>query len=162
MEDIQALEKIKKGKHHQTTDVIVPTRIICFQGIALFNVACGENHAMAVSGDDKNMLWAWGMFKHGQLGLGDVLVKSNPRPVQTLCSSLVSRIACGSMHSLALIGDSSQISTLSPQYYANNDQLNNNWACDIKGLSYNGRQSERLGYDEEVPNDGEGKIKNPK
>ena len=30
MEDMQSLEKIKKGKHHQTTDVTVPTRVICF------------------------------------------------------------------------------------------------------------------------------------
>jgi alpha-tubulin suppressor-like RCC1 family protein len=44
-------------------------------------VACGESHALAVSGDDKNMLWAWGMYKHGQLGLGEVQMKMNPRPV---------------------------------------------------------------------------------
>lgn len=53
------------------------------------------------------MLWAWGMYRNGQLGLGEVSMKMNPRPVQTLCSSVIQRIACGSMHSLALIGDSS-------------------------------------------------------
>lgn len=67
MEDLQVatLEKAKRGKHQQTSDVIVPTKVICFQSIALHNIACGENHALAVSGDDKNMLWAWGMFKNG-------------------------------------------------------------------------------------------------
>jgi hypothetical protein len=29
MEDIQTLEKIKKGKNH-SSDVTVPTRVICF------------------------------------------------------------------------------------------------------------------------------------
>ena len=27
--------------------------------------ACGENHSLAVIGEDKNMLWAWGMYKNG-------------------------------------------------------------------------------------------------
>ena len=90
-----------------------------------------------MSGDEKNMIWAWGMYKNGQLGLGEVQMKMNPRPVQTLCSSLIQRIGCGSMHSMALVGDSSQISTFSPQYYANNDVISNPWGCDIKGLSNN-------------------------
>jgi alpha-tubulin suppressor-like RCC1 family protein len=59
------LEKAKKGNQKQTSDVTVPTKVICFQGISLHNIACGENHSLAVSGDDKNMLWAWGMFKQG-------------------------------------------------------------------------------------------------
>ena len=61
-------------------------------------------------------------------------MKMNPRPVQTLCSSLVNRIACGSGHSLALIGETSQISTLSAQFYAGNENLTNYWQCDIRGL----------------------------
>ena len=44
-------------------------------------MACGENHSLAVSGDGMNMLWAWGMYKNGQLGLGEVTMKMNPRPV---------------------------------------------------------------------------------
>lgn len=55
-----------KGRHNNTSsDVTVPTRVICFQGIELHNIACGENHALAVSGDEKNMLWAWGMYRQG-------------------------------------------------------------------------------------------------
>jgi len=67
MDDIiqqNSLDNIKKGRHQQnSTDVTVPTKVICFQGIGLHNIACGENHAMAVSGDDRNMLWAWGMYR---------------------------------------------------------------------------------------------------
>ena len=82
MEEMQiaSLDKVKKGKHNQTTDVTLPTRVICFQGIAIHQVACGESHSLAVSGDGMNMLWAWGMFKNGQLGLGEVTM-THPRPV---------------------------------------------------------------------------------
>ena len=31
------------------SDVLVPTDVDCFQGIPVVNVACGENHALAVS-----------------------------------------------------------------------------------------------------------------
>lgn len=71
------------------------------------------------------MLWAWGMYKNGQLGLGEVNQKMNPRPVQTLCSSTIQKIACGSMHSQALIGDSNQVSTYTSQYYSWSENPNN-------------------------------------
>ena len=86
MDDIRSLEGAKPGRHH-TTDVTVPTRVICLNGIPLQSIACGENHALAISGDNgdnKNMVWAWGMYKNGQLGLGEVTMKMNPRPVQNL------------------------------------------------------------------------------
>jgi len=53
-------------------------------GIPIQSIACGENHALAISGDNgdnKNLVWAWGMYKYGQLGLGEVTMKMNPRPV---------------------------------------------------------------------------------
>mmetsp|Transcript_34656 Transcript_34656/g.53044 ORF Transcript_34656/g.53044 Transcript_34656/m.53044 type:complete len:81 (+) Transcript_34656:7320-7562(+) len=73
------------------------------------------------------MLWAWGQFKNGQLGLGEVNMKLNPRPVQNLSSSKIHKIACGSAHSLALLGDPSGVTTLSPNYYAANEMLSNPW-----------------------------------
>jgi alpha-tubulin suppressor-like RCC1 family protein len=66
MDDILGggLDPVKKGKSYlTTTDVTLPTKVICFQGIGLHTLACGENHALAVSGDDRNMLWAWGMYR---------------------------------------------------------------------------------------------------
>lgn len=157
------LEKAKKGRHQQTSDVTLPMKVICFEGSNLSFLACGENHALGVSGDDRNMLWAWGMYRNGQLGLGEVTMKSNPRPVQALCSSQISRISCGSMHSLAIVGDSTQITTFSAQHYAHNNTINNPWSCDIRGLNFQAIP-EQLGDNKEyqVPNDGEGKIKNPK
>lgn len=65
------------------------------------------------------MLWAWGQYKHGQLGLGEVNMKMNPRPVQALCSSHIHKIAAGSKHSVALLGNSNTLSTLSMNNYIN-------------------------------------------
>lgn len=80
-----------------------------------------------------------------------------------MTSSHISRMACGSMHSVALIGDSSQVSTLSPNYYANNDVLTNSWMCDMRGLSLNARGDRSfLNFDLDIPDDGDGRIKNPK
>jgi alpha-tubulin suppressor-like RCC1 family protein len=51
-EELQAsLEKAKRGKHHNTTDVTYPKKVICFEGYQLSNLACGENHALASNSD---------------------------------------------------------------------------------------------------------------
>jgi alpha-tubulin suppressor-like RCC1 family protein len=47
-----------------TSDVTVPSRVICFEGMKVSSLACGENHSLALVGDEKS-LWAWGMFKNG-------------------------------------------------------------------------------------------------
>jgi alpha-tubulin suppressor-like RCC1 family protein len=90
---------------------------------------------LAIDGDGKeprNMLWAWGQHKAGQLGLGEVNLKLNPRPVQSLASGKIHKIAAGSAHSLALLGDASDVTTLSPNYYAGTEILSNSWS--IAGL----------------------------
>ena len=53
-----------------SSDVTVPSKVICFEKMNVQSVACGENHSLAVIGEEKNMLWAWGIYKNGQLGLG--------------------------------------------------------------------------------------------
>ena len=65
-------------------------------------------------------------------------MKMNPRPVQTLCSSTINKIACGSMHSLALIGDPQQVQNISSQYYAGAnsfDSLQHYWVSDFGNMS---------------------------
>jgi len=63
-----------------TSDVTVPSRVICFEGLKVNTVCCGESHSLALIGEEKS-LWAWGMYRNGQLGLGEVSQKMNPRPV---------------------------------------------------------------------------------
>lgn len=98
-------------------------------------MACGEAHVLAVDGDGKdarNMLWAWGQHKNGQLGLGEVNAKLNPRPIQSLASGKIQRIAAGSSHSLAVLGDAADVTTLSSNFYAGNEVLSNSWS--VTGL----------------------------
>ena len=87
-----------------TSDVTVPSRVICFSGLKVNTVSCGESHSLALIGEEKS-LWAWGMHRNGQLGLGEVTQKMNPRPVQSLHTTNVHKLAAGSQHSLALLGD---------------------------------------------------------
>lgn len=68
-----------------SSDVCAPSKVICFEKMNVQTVACGENHSLAIIGEERNMLWSWGMYKNGQLGLGEVTMKMNPRPIQTLC-----------------------------------------------------------------------------
>jgi len=74
------------------------------------SVACGENHSFSIiNSDEKNkkMLWGWGMFRQGQLGLGEVKKKTNPRLLQTLYNTniLPDKVSCGSANTLCIIGD---------------------------------------------------------
>ena len=48
-----------------SSDVTMPSKVICFENLNVFDIACGENHSLAVIGEDRNMLWSWGMFKQG-------------------------------------------------------------------------------------------------
>ncbi len=114
-----------------TSDVTVPSRVICFENMKVSSIACGENHSLALVGEDKS-LWAWGMFKNGQLGLGEVTLKMNPRPIQPLCNTNIHRLAAGSQHSVALLGDSTQLQNLSHSFYLNSDLLSNPWNIDIR------------------------------
>ena len=83
------------------------------------------------------MLWSWGMYKNGQLGLGEVTMKMNPRPIQTLCAGHIYSIAAGSQHSVALLGEQAQMNALTTNFFVNSDILNNPWIIDIRQLDEN-------------------------
>jgi len=111
----------------QNADLEYPTRVDCFRDITITDVACGENHAIAIAdfGEGRRNAYAWGMYKHGQLGLGEVNKITNPRILQMLHSGYIKSIAAGAQHSMALLGD--------PSVYANrsvsltDDKLNFIW-----------------------------------
>lgn len=99
------LENQEKGH----TDISVPSKLDCFSGYPIHYVVCGENHTIATSGEREKMTWAWGRCKEGQLGLGDVSYSPTPRPIQSLSTAPIYQLACGRMHSMALIGNPGQI-----------------------------------------------------
>ncbi len=77
---------------HKSRDITIPTKVDCFEGIPVCQLACGENHALAVTGEEKNMLWSWGMFNQGQLGLGPINKNNAPRPIQTLTGAPIYKV----------------------------------------------------------------------
>ena len=87
------------------TDISFPTKLDCFIGYPIHYLVCGENHTVAVSGEYEDMTWAWGRYREGQLGLGEVSPSATPRPVQTLNNAPVYRIACGRRHTFTVIGE---------------------------------------------------------
>jgi alpha-tubulin suppressor-like RCC1 family protein len=104
-------------------DIGTPTKLDVFSGMNVkMSVACGENHTLAVINSEeggKKMLWGWGMFKSGQLGLGEVSQKQNPRVLQTLYNTSVFKVSCGSVTSMAVLGDPAHLSrAYSPNFSA--------------------------------------------
>lgn len=63
---------------------------------------------------------------------------------------------------MALIGDSNHVSTFSSQYYSANESLKNYWIQDLRGLATNAYTGLDNAQDDRVPDDGEGRVKNPK
>ena len=116
-----------------TSDVTVPSRVICFEGLKVNSVSAGESHSLALIGEEKS-LWTWGMFRNGQLGLGEVNQKMNPRPVQSLHTTNVHKMAAGQVHSLALLGDSNQLTAMAANFFLNSDILSNPWTIDYRRL----------------------------
>ena len=47
-----------------TSDVTAPSRVICFEGLKVHQVCCGENHSLALINEEKS-LWSWGMYRNG-------------------------------------------------------------------------------------------------
>jgi alpha-tubulin suppressor-like RCC1 family protein len=93
-----------ENPHRDHTDISFPSKLDCFSGYPIDYLVCGENHTVAVSGKHESVTWAWGRYREGQLGLGEVSPSATPRPVQTLNNAPVYKIACGRRHTFAVIG----------------------------------------------------------
>ena len=63
-------------------------------------IAVGALHCLAVT--DTGQVLAWGDNDHGQQGNGATQVNRRPTIVQSLDGVRVTRVACGSSHSIAL------------------------------------------------------------
>ena len=63
----------KKGVSlNRTTDIVSPTLVDCFTNMRVKDIACGENHCLAITGEAAENLWSWGQHRHGQLGHGEL------------------------------------------------------------------------------------------
>ncbi|KAK9685781.1 HECT-domain (ubiquitin-transferase) [Popillia japonica] len=67
----------------------------------VIQIACGENHSIALTNNGD--LFSWGANNYGQLGIGTVTPReSNPTVVVSLTGIPIALIACGGNHTFAL------------------------------------------------------------
>ena len=77
---------------------------ICSFNVIIKSIACGFKHSLFVS--ESGHVYAMGSNSHGQLGLGNAGIKGKNTPTlveaQPMVDSVVTKVACGLFHSLAL------------------------------------------------------------
>ncbi|XP_015429351.1 PREDICTED: LOW QUALITY PROTEIN: E3 ubiquitin-protein ligase HERC2 [Dufourea novaeangliae] len=93
-----------KGDYHRLghgTDDHVrrPRKVAALQGKKIISIATGSLHCVACS--DKGEVFTWGDNDEGQLGDGTTSALQRPRLVRALQGEKITRVACGSAHTLA-------------------------------------------------------------
>ncbi|XP_048506982.1 E3 ubiquitin-protein ligase HERC2 isoform X2 [Athalia rosae] len=93
-----------KGDYHRlghgTGDhVRSPRKVAALQGKKIISIDTGSLHCVACS--DKGEVFTWGDNDEGQLGDGTTNALQRPRLVHALQGKKITRVACGSAHTLA-------------------------------------------------------------
>lgn len=70
-------------------------------GVPITQMACGIDHVLALSSHGGD-LFSFGLNSRGQLGLGDILPRTQPVLVRALAGIKMLSIACGHWHNLVL------------------------------------------------------------
>ena len=96
-----------------TTSTPTPTAVHLPAGTVVTQIAAGGSHALALT--STGHVYAWGVGTHGQLGDGATRAEDVPTPVALPTGTVVTRVAAGGDHSLAL--------TSTGQVYAWGDDL---------------------------------------
>ncbi len=85
--------------HGADQHVRKPSVVECLRGKKIVHVAVGALHCLAVT--DAGQVYAWGDNDHGQQGNATTAVNRKPALVHGLEGSRISKVACGSSHSVA-------------------------------------------------------------
>ena len=83
-----------------TTSTPTPTPVRLPAGTVVTQVAAGSSHALALT--STGAVYAWGSGLDGQLGDGSTQAKDVPTPVSLPVGTVVTQVAAGGDHSLAL------------------------------------------------------------
>lgn len=94
-----------KGDYHRLghgsyDHVRKPMRVTGMQGKVIVSIATGSLHCVACT--DTGEVYTWGDNDEGQLGDGTTLAAQRPRLLLALQGKRVTRVACGSAHTVAL------------------------------------------------------------
>ena len=99
----------------QCKDFVIPTKLEFFLNMKVEKISCGEAHCLAIVKDhytNERFVWSWGNNRYGQLGLGDKIKISLPKPITFLFEYKDNRfesVSCGGFHSLCLIKQNENI-----------------------------------------------------
>jgi E3 ubiquitin-protein ligase HERC2 len=84
---------------HGTNDhVRRPRKVSALQGKKIISIATGSLHCVACT--DEGEVYTWGDNDEGQLGDGTTRSQHSPRLVHALQGKNITRVACGSAHTL--------------------------------------------------------------
>lgn len=78
-----------------------PTLVNSFVGKRILMIAAGSNHSIALT--DKFNVYACGYNSKGQLGLGDIKIRTVWTHVNKLAGKKITRIYAGGNHSWAVL-----------------------------------------------------------
>ncbi|XP_014251481.1 E3 ubiquitin-protein ligase HERC2 isoform X1 [Cimex lectularius] len=96
-----------------------PKKVAALQGKKIISIATGSLHCVACS--DQGEVFTWGDNDEGQLGDGTTSAIQKPRLVVALQGKKITRVACGSAHTLAWCTDkplsSSRVPSKVPMEY---------------------------------------------
>lgn len=89
------------GLGHNNSPQTKPSLIETLSSHKILSVACGIKHTIAITEEGK--LFSWGWNEYGQLGSGYEAYNHTPKIVPALSHDIVTQIACGYVHSMALV-----------------------------------------------------------
>ncbi|MCO5551230.1 hypothetical protein L7F22_004729 [Adiantum nelumboides] len=86
--------------HGNTESCSAPTFVNGLWGFGIVQIACGENHSVALSIDGQ--VFSWGRGKYGQLGHGSLNNEMSPLQVKALADQMIVQIVSGGDHTMAM------------------------------------------------------------
>ena len=111
-------EKYSKFTNNKNNneDCFKPVQVEQFYNLEIIKVACGENNCVAMVKDSTTKIvnvWSWGGNKKGQLGFGNNIENSRPKPIPAILeyiNHIPKDISCGKNHCLVLLERKDEIS----------------------------------------------------
>ena len=90
------------------TDILIPLQIDTLFTMKVEKISCGESHCLAMIKDEitkTKTIWGWGSNLYGQLGLGNQIQNTMPRPIAFFMdyNAIVDDVKCGKNFSLVLL-----------------------------------------------------------
>ena len=120
-----------KNKDCQCKDFVIPTKLDYFLNMKVEKISCGEAHCVAIvkeNHSNERIIWSWGNNRYGQLGLGDRINFSLPKPITFLFEYKENKfesVSCGGFHSLCLIQYNEDLSWIEDDFKKNICQIIN-------------------------------------